>query len=275
MSQFAEAWTACRGDEPTEIRGVYHAAFDSVMRDVLCDEPGDLVARLWAGDVIVLQRAFTPKFCWRTINEVRQWAADKPVSFHKLLDGVPDFHRIIDRSVSDAYSVTSLRHGYYFFRWNLSLSPSTMAWITSRWRILKKLAGLNMTAYETNRSSDGVIDRLIFYHYPRGGGCLGTHIDPVNNHRIIMGTLLNKRGNGFSRGGIYAVGNDGEMFDLEYMLDTGDIVIAYPTVQHGVMPIDPAAEIDWINDGRWFMGFSSVDSDHVAERQTASRVEDR
>lgn len=275
---FAAFWAELERSKPRPqwIRRVIDISYDELTAKVTgADEATarQLTESLYAGDVFIVKGAIPGDFCRSAVNSVFEFGRQQPASFHKMLDGCPDFHRVIDNDVTKSYSVTAIRHGYYFFRWNgdpLGLFGP----ITEQWRVFKTLSGLKPNAYEVNLPRDGVVDRLIFYRYPKGGGQLKTHVDPTNNHKLIMSTPLSTRGIDFQSGGIYFVDSDDQLVDVESHLESGDSTIAYPTVQHGVSPVDPTEPIDWKTiNGRWLIGMASVDSDHVAERVTAQRVE--
>lgn len=275
---FAAWWTEFEATRPVPrwMRNVVEVPYGEFAADLMRGDRQSarrLVESLYAGDVYVLKGAFSPEYCLKTVAAVYGFGTDRPAGFQKMLDGCPDFHRIIDHGVTTSYSVTAVRHGYYFFRWNddpLGLFGP----ITERWRVFKTLSGLAPDAYEANVPSTGVVDRLIFYRYPKGGGRLKTHFDPTNNHKIIMGGLLSARGVDFHSGGIYFLAPGDEVVEIENHLQLGDFFLAYPTVHHGVAPVDVTEPLIWDTvKGRWFMGLSSVDSDHVGERVTAQRVE--
>lgn len=274
----AACWAELEASQPAPrwMRQIVKMPYDEFAATVTkADAAGaqQIIKSLYAGDVYIIKATFPVEFCRNMIETVYEFGKRTPASFHKMFDGCPNFHRIIDRGVTTNYSVTAVRHGYYFFRWNgnpLGLFEP----ITARWRHFKTLSGLRPDSFEANIPSDGVVDRLMFYLYPKGGGQLKTHVDPINNHKIIIGGLLSTRGIDFQSGGIYFLTSKDTVTDIEDHVQIGDFVIAYPTVHHGVSPIDISEPIDWETvDGRWFIGLGSVDSDHVAQRVTASRIE--
>lgn len=264
------------GPAPQYVRDIITLDYADVAAQILsADEAAirNLVNALYAGDAIVMRGAFDKAFFDGLIQRLHGFARAEPPSFHKMLAGTPDFHRIIDQDMTKSYAVTAVRHGFYFYRWNGD-PVGAFGPVTERWRVLKILSGLQPEAFEANKPEDGVIDRLVFYQYPRGCGGLKSHVDPTNHHCIVMGAIMSERGRDFTAGGFFAVGPNGSHVDLEPCLKVGDFLIIYPTVEHGVDTVDPGAETVWDTaDGRWFMGLSSVDSDHAAVRQTAERRE--
>lgn len=251
--------------EPTHATDVMPIKFE--LLEWLMDRPdlGDtkrlIRDTLRHGYVWIIKGVFTRAECDQMIAEVETWAAEREPSFHKMHEGCVDFHRVIDRAASDAYSVTSVRHGFYFHRFN-----SHPIWhrVARLWRVFELLAGIPPGSFAKNTPKDGTIERLIFYKY-ENGGMLGRHADPVNHHAIVVGGTLSERGVDFSAGGLYAIGSDGQQIDLEPHMRAGDFMLCYPKVSHGVAPIVTTS-------ARWFMGLAIVDSDHVEHRVTAERV---
>ena len=39
-------------------------------------------------------------------------------SFHKMIEGCPNFHRVQDEEIAKKYVFSSIRHSYYWFNWN-------------------------------------------------------------------------------------------------------------------------------------------------------------
>ena len=62
--------------------------------------------------------------------------------------------------------------------------------------------------------------------------------------------------------------------NVEDSIDIGDLGIGYATVAHGVAPVnlDKVPNFDDKNDGRWFLGLYSNQSDEVKVRHTGKAV---
>ena len=193
-------------------------------------------------------------------------------SFHKMLDGSPNFHRIIDHDITQKYSLYAIKHSYYLYNWNrkFKLESVFANEVYRHWRYIKFLAGNTKKAYEKNIPSDGQIDRLQIVNYPHGGGQLRDHEDPRKNQRVVSGLIMSKRGVDFDSGGFYFRGINNQIVNIEDRLEVGDSVMFYGSIIHGVEPIDPHRRLDWRSrEGRWFVGMFVNDSDHVDGRITA------
>lgn len=272
---FTARWAALEAGAPGPkyLRAARVVPYEAFKARVLAHDLA-LADELYAGDIFILKNVFTQDWCKRTAERVFAWGQGRAPSFHKMLDGCPDFHRIIDPQVSDAYASKASRHGYYFFRWN---GDPVLVFedVTARWRVFKTLSGLRPDEYEANLPRDLVVDRLIFYRYPLGTGGLKVHADPINNHKIVMGGFMCTRGVDFQRGGIFFMAPGDRKVDVEAQVAAGDFMITYPTVLHGVDTVDPGTPLDWTTPkGRWFIGLSSVDTDYGQERQTTVTVEE-
>lgn len=242
------------------------------MRQMIADErTHESVAKaLYSGVVFILKGAFTPAFMAQTRAFVPLHFSGEPSSFHKMLEGAPDFHRIIDEETGRKYSFPCCKHSYYFYRWNgdpLGLFSEADKF----WRPMKRLMGLSELEYEQNTPKDGVVDRLQIVRYPPTIGGLAPHADPYKHQRLFLSGYMSKRDVDYHGGGFYLVQSDGSKLNIEDRIDVGDAAIGYATVQHGVDPCE--GEPDWSNDdGRWFFSMYSNASDEVAERHTGHEV---
>lgn len=231
------------------------------------------VQSLYSGDVYLLKGGFSKEFMYELIEKVDEYWHRTPSSFHKMIEGCPDFHRIQDEKIAEKYVFRSVRHSCYFFHWNGDplgiISP-----LMERWRIFKFLGGFRCNEYENNTPKDGVVDRIQIARYLPRIGISETHCDPYQNQRCFISGFMSKRGVDYEVGGFYVVGKDQSFIDVEDKIEVGDIGIGYATVLHGVDRIDPQGEADWNKkDGRWWLGLYSNSSDMAGSRATGKKVE--
>jgi len=231
-----------------------------------------LVEAYYTGTCFILKDAFDPNWLQTLIQRTHAWGLKNPASFHKLLEGCPDFNRAIGRGETGNYSLFHIKQSFYYFPWNddpLELFEE----INKRWRIFKLLGGLPPLSYENNTPVDEIVDRIQIVRYPAGGGILESHTDPTQNQRIVIGALMSERGVHYDQGGFYLVREDGSYVDCEPLLDVGDLLTIFPTIIHGVAAVDPDKELQWgSKEGRWFLGLYSNDSDHVPKRVTTKSL---
>jgi hypothetical protein len=228
----------------------------------------DLVSSLYQGDVYILKNAFSKEFMQKLTTTTFQWGQELPSEYHQMLEGCPDYHKIIDVEAAKKFSYDAVRHSHFFFPWNAD-PLNFFGEINDRWRVFKYLGGFQKDVYENNTPLDGIVDRIQVARYPAGGGGLEAHVDPFVNQKMIIGAMMSKRGLDYLQGGFYCMDQNVEKVDLENYLDVGDMVCAYPTVVHGVDAVDPDKELDWNSiEGRWFLGLYSNDSNHVEKRNT-------
>lgn len=231
-----------------------------------------MVRSLHAGDAWLLRGAFPRDFMLELKRKTVSWTRNRPESFHKMLEGSPDFHRIIDLETGKKYSFAGCKHSAYFYRWNddpLGIWPT----ITERWRLIKVLMGLEATSYENFTPKDGVVDRIQVVRYPPAIGYLEPHQDPHLHQRLFFSAYMSKRGRDYRGGGFYFVGKSNKVVEVEEHFDVGDVCIGYATVMHGVAPCDRDKKPDWnATDGRWFLSMYSNASDEVPNRHTGHPV---
>ena len=278
-SVYARAWKALEAQRPLprRLRNIISIPFERLQRNVLRQDfsfVSAIVDSLYSGDVYVLKGAYPQDFMMRLRDQLHQHGQKVPSEFYPMLEGVPNYHRIIDREIAKNYSFESIKHSYYFFPWN----PDTFNIFNVAyppWRIIKQLSGLHPDEYERNTPKDGMVDRLQIVHYPVGAGRIETHSDPYQVHRLIISCFMSKRGRDYQTGGVYFMNKEQQKVDCEDRLDIGDMQIYFPTILHGVETIDEGAPLDWnSSQGRWWFGPFSNSSNHVEKRHIGFGVKD-
>jgi hypothetical protein len=185
----------------------------------------------------------------------------EPPSWHPCLDGVPDYHRIVDE-YPGAW-VKSRMHAHYFHRFNGN--AALFAELHDVFRLKNALAGEPEDAFLHAVPSDGVIARVVSNQYPRGGGYQAEHVDPASRF-ARMQTIIQASDPGadFTTGGLYVrESDDAEAVPIDPRSRMGDLLVLAPDIRHGVAPVDPDAPLDWdAADGRWMIMPILLRSDH-------------
>jgi len=240
-----------------------------------------LIDHLVDGKVILIKKTFSKRFVDELkMKNIQFWKESKP-SFHKMLEGCPDYHRIVNPVIAKKYSVQAVRHISYFFPWNndkLNIREE----IYKIWRPCKKLAGLEYNEYEKNTPIDGKIDRIQIACYPPKCGGIERHYDSSKNSPLVVSGYLSSKKNGdFVNGGFYCLNEKNEKIDIEDYIDVGDICIFHSSIEHGVDNIQINKEFDlktydWNSGfGRWWLGLFTADSDYIKNRDTSVSLEER
>ena len=276
-SPFLKAWEAFENayPRPTRVRMLRYWPWEQFSKLVIkpdFDFIWNIVMTLYAGDVYIIQDAFPKEFMQRIKQEAFNYGQSSPSSFHKMLEGSPDFHRVIDLETGKKYSFNVCKHSCFFYPWNddpLGLFPS----VYERWRVIKTLMGLGHRAYERNTPKNGVVDRIQIAQYPSKIGFLEPHSDPYQHQRLFFSGYMTRRGVDYQGGGFYLVGKNDEMIEVENDIDVGDIGIGYATIYHGVAPCNRDKLPDWNSmDGRWFLSMYSNASDEYPDRHTGHPI---
>ena len=261
---------------PSRARNILFFEFDEFAKNVN-EEKKDftkkIVNSLMEGDFFILKKAYSKKFMDELKFKTYDYFKDKPSEFYKMLEGSPDFHRKIDLETGKKYSFRSCKHSFYFYPWNRD-PLNLFAPIYNRWRVIKKLMGLEQTAYEKNTPKDGVIDRIQVVKYPSKIGFLEPHIDPHRYQKLIISSYMSKKDIDFEGIGFYLLDKDNNILSVEDSIDVGDMGIGMATLYHGVAPVNITKKANWedVNDGRWFLSLYSNVSDEVQKRHTSDSV---
>lgn len=262
-------------ERPSRYTGWYEMPFSRFREKVLKADDSfarDVVESIYSGKVWLLRGAFDREFMAELRQKTVAYMRSMPPSFHKMLEGSPDFHRIIDLEAGKKYSFHGCKHSAYFYRWN---DDPLSIWgpITERWRVFKLVMGLKADQYEDFTPKDGVVDRIQVVRYPPAIGFLEPHADPYLHQRLFFSVYMSKRGKDYQGGGFYLVDEEDKAVEFEDHIDVGDVCVGYATVYHGVAPCDRQVTPDWEkDDGRWFLSLYSNASDEVAGRHTGHPV---
>ena len=232
-----------------------------------------LIRRMYVKkEAFILKKCVKKNLKKTMMDLVDVYKKNRKPSFYKMFDGVPNFHRAIDKKITKKYSLYAIKHSFYFYNWNVKsrLEKELKEGAYWHWRYIKFIAGNEKIKYEKNIPSDGQIDRLQIVRYPSGGGQLRDHVDSRKNQRVVSGVVMSKRGVDYKSGGFFFNTSKKKRMNLEDRIDEGDAVIFYGSLIHGVEAIDPKEKLSWKSKkGRWFLGMFVNDSDHVKNRITS------
>ena len=97
-------------------------------------------------------------------------------SYHSLVEGCPNFHRVVQHDARA--SVTSMCHQFFFHPWNHDVL-NVFEQMSPIYHLKNRISGFERDAFLNTTPKAGHISRLAFVHYPRGGGMIKRHADPV------------------------------------------------------------------------------------------------
>jgi len=190
-----------------------------------------------------------------------------------MIEGCPNFNRRVDSFNTKLYAVNSMRHIFYFFRWNFEKFKIFQN-LDNVWDLTKVLNGYDKSSFKNKTPKDGIIDRVMITRYPNQSGYIEPHNHHPGNIRLILNIYLSKKGEDFSSGGIMFYENN-KKIELEkaYDINVGDAVIFFSTMKHSVdeIIVEPANKYynDKTKEGRWWIGLYSPESDMVENRKTS------
>jgi len=229
------------------------------------DDPAPLVndaARLQetreniaAGDVYIARRQCDPGW----LSDVRAYlegvGRGSLPNYAPIEAGAPNFHRM-NRNDSRAY-VPGCFHQFVFFPWNQD--PFDLFSVCAPvYHLKNRLSGIDADKFLGITPQDGCTARLAFQVYPRGGGFLARHADPVDYHQLTVPILqISRKGVDFHTGGLFVQMADGRDLVIDDVAEPGDVVYFNASCPHGVHPIDPGEPMRWTTfGGRWMLLFA-------------------
>jgi len=212
-------------------------------------------ANIAAGDIYIARRQFDADL----LEEVRTYlegiGRGSLPNYTPIDVGAPNFHRM-NRNDARAY-VQGCFHQFVFFPWNQD--PFDLFRLCAPVYYMKNvLSGLPAEKFLGAKPQDGCIARLAFQVYPRGGGFLQRHADPVDHHQLTVPIMqMTRKGQDFTSGGLFVQMADGRDLVIDDIAAPGDVVYFNAACPHGVEPIDPDAPMRWTSfAGRWMLLFA-------------------
>ena len=267
---------ALKRNKPNSIKEAQVLEFNEVLSKCQSNDKKfliELISKLAEGYFIVLRNSFSDVEIQKIKDEFTKLEDNTESTFHKMVEGVPNFYRNITEELSNKYAVPVIKKSAYFFPMNKD-SKDIFHLVYPKWRLLKALCGLDPFKYEDLTPKDGKVDRIQIVKYPPGSGFLDAHHDPDHNQRLIMSCYLSKQGLDFTGGGFWALMQNGEKQNFEKLLHPGDIGICFAQIVHGVDSSErsQSGENKKPYSDRWFMGLYTNDSDTVDNRVTLRKA---
>ena len=235
----------------------------------------EIVNSLLSGDIILLKNTFDQNYLNQIKNIFKIKFENSDSSFHKIIEGCPNFFRNITSNLSNKYAFYQVKKTYYLFPWNKNKEIDLLDFyekIYRRWRLIKFLSGFHKNAWEKNTPKDGIVDRFQVAMYPSGSGELELHQDPYLFQKFFISIYLSKKNKDFLNGGMYLINKNLEKIDLEDNIDIGDMSFGFGTIYHGVDKITAVENSKKQDSERWFIGLYSTVSDYVNNRHTGRPV---
>ena len=213
------------------------------------ETPAQLAGRIVNEDIVICRGVFDAEALKAIKQRVHQFGLITSEQNLQTAVDVVTFHRI-----DHNHPKSGIQRSVHFYRFSyrqedpLALLPVFRPLSMFR----NVIAGLDKE-YTFYQDDNGFLSQPSLLHYPRGGGYMARHVDPVIPQRVEMVLVLSTRGSDFQHGGL-CVHVNGTDVDVEASLQVGDICMFRPDLPHGVLPIDPEATLDWASmTGRWTM----------------------
>jgi len=207
------------------------------------------------GDVYIARSVY-PQSVLREIRDYLTAVGRSSLpNYARIEPAAPNFHRM-NRADPRAH-VQGCFHQFVFFPWNQDVFD-LFRLFKPVYEMKNRLSGLPADRFLGIEPQDGCTARLAFQFYPRGGGFLNRHSDPVDYHQLTVPIMqMSRKGEDFDGGGLYVHMEDGTDLLIDDRTDWGDVVYFNARCPHGVLQIDPDAPLRWHDyRGRWMLLFA-------------------
>ncbi len=204
-----------------------------------------------AGKLVVLRGGVDAQWCQSVVNYLSSIGSSSLPNYSAIVPGGANFHRIND---SDPRSfVKGCFHQFVFYPWNQDILQ-----FFDRLKPFYELKNL-VSDISADRflfdSDENYTARIAAQFYPVGRGYLSSHRDPVYEHQLCIPTVtLSKKGIDYQKGGAVFSTRRGRKINIDDFSEVGDVTLFDASLVHGVDPIDPSLDVNWLNfKGRWML----------------------
>jgi hypothetical protein len=219
------------------------------------DRIAEIRRNIQAGDVYIARNLFDRGLILKIRDYLRRVGQSSLPNYHPIAPGCPNFHRM--NAWDERAYVKSCFHQFAFFPWNQDLF-ALFRTFRPVYHMKNLVSGLPAESFLGTAPEGGCVSRLAFQFYPRGGGAMNRHRDPVDHHQLTVPIMIaSQKGDDFHEGGAFVERRDGSKLFLDDVAGIGDVVYFNAQTVHGVESIDPQAEMDWSTfEGRWMLLFA-------------------
>jgi|GEM_PF-1693601 len=220
----------------------------------------------------IVKKVLSPELIKQIKQYLESVASGSLPAWFPLVNNCPDFYRINDMDQRSYVKAKMLQ--FNFHPWNQNMF--NMFEETKHIYQLKNiLSGNDADAFFDSLPSDGHITRLAFQFYPKGGGCIKMHSDPVGKHQVTVPVvMMSKRGKDYHQGGGSVLNENDELINTDDLMDIGDMILFNAEVIHGVKPIDPETPSHWLDfQGRWILIASIIKTTTDNETPNSLQIE--
>jgi hypothetical protein len=238
--------------------------------EFLAYDPLKLEAQINNGEVLIVKQYLDKSEVDHIKQRCNDFNAGEEPSWHPLLDDCPDYHRINDE-YEKSY-VKAKMHLFLFHLW-YEKNKDLFGIFESTFDLKRKILNKDSLDYVTqNIPSSGYVSRVVVQHYPRGGGYLSKHTDPVNHLNPVQTLIqLSTKGKDYTEGGLF-IEENGVKTNLDDHWEEGDLLMFTQAIPHGVDSIDPSAPLDWtLGRGRLMAIPLSLRSDYLRETEESPK----
>ena len=161
---YAKEWENLEQNKtiPSIYKKVVFVEYKEFVEKIIKQDPKfvkETVGSLYSGNMFIIKNALDNKTVNYIIDEVHKVNKSKPSKFHRMLEGVPNFHRWIGKDLINSYSIKYTKHSIHMFAWNEDIADVRKI-IMEVCRPIKLLSGLSMFEFEKNTPKDLIVERL-------------------------------------------------------------------------------------------------------------------
>ena len=218
------------------------------------------------GDVYIIKNVIDRGIVSRILKIATD--EERPVaSSTKILEGIENIYYTSSCVKTKVGEYTAIDRSWYFFPWNAD-QHEIFKEIQPIFDNVILLNNMDPEIVVKNTPKDGVVQRFHMINYSLKSGEISLHIDPIGTSQVNSGIYLTEFGIDYTQGGFYVLNSDEDKVNLDTEVGLGDLILFYPGLPHGVLPVQSISD-QLLSKGRFFFNMNLIQSHEMPDRVTS------
>ena len=232
-------------ENPTFFKMIEEINYERFEKKVY-ENRNQFIKELKQGKIFIVKNVLSCDIIDKVKDKTHNLGIQTPREWHDPIFGVPNFHQIDDKS--PYFKTKKCAHVFHFFNWNKD-ELEVFKYFDN---IIKLFNFINGNSEKIEKD---LINRLQIHHYPKGAGFMDYHVDPDTLVKTLAILYMSEYGQDYSSGGLNLLNHDSDKILIDEKVKKGDMIFAYPSIEHGCDLIEsekPVNNINWEDpSGRW------------------------
>ena len=191
-----------------------------------------IVQNIKSGCIYIVKKAINKKTIRSIVLNIINMD-EKINSSPKILEGIKNIYH---SAKPKGGTYEAIDQSWYFFPWNEDQTKLSQC-LQPFFNQIILLNDYQPDIILKNTPKNEVVQRFHLIYYPEGNGKITKHVDPTYISNVNAGVYVTEFDTDYISGGFYALDKKQNKIFLDHKINSGDLVLFYPNMVHGVDPV--------------------------------------